>query len=190
MTKIAIITGSSRAARVTNRASKWVLNNAKQFADATILDLQDYPMPLFDEPTNPRFNPKRELDDATAKWLNDLAGYDGYIIVTPEYNRSIPAVLKNAIDVIAHEFDNKPVALVGHGSSGGAQAIATLRLTLPGVGAVTIPQAIFLTHPVANIIDEDGNLDEELKKLTFGPETNLEMMLQTLVRYAKALKSL
>ncbi|MCA9338557.1 NAD(P)H-dependent oxidoreductase [Candidatus Saccharibacteria bacterium] len=190
MTKIAIITGSSRTGRVTDRVSKWVANNAKQFADATILDLQDYPIPFLDEAVSPRFNPNRTPDEATAKWLKDLADYDAYVIVTPEYNRSMPGVLKNAVDVIGHELDDKPVALIGHGSTGGAQAVATLRLALPGIGAVALPQAVFLTQPVADIIDEDGNLSDELKKQTFGPETNLEMQLQTLVRYAKALKNL
>ena len=76
------------------------------------------------------------------------------------------------------------------GNVANAQAVATLRLALPGIGAVALPQAVFLTQPVADIIDEDGNLSDELKKQTFGPETNLEMQLQTLVRYAKALKNL
>lgn len=189
MTKIAIIVGSTRQSRETIKYAKWIENNAKKFADTTVLDLQDYPMPFFDEPVNPRFNPNRKPDKATAKWLDDLSDYDGYIVVTPEYNRSIPGVLKNAIDVTAHQLDNKPVALAAHGSSGGAQAVATLRLTLPGVGAITVPTALFFTHNVATSIDQDGKLDNELSQKAFGPETQLEMLIQLLVRYAKALKN-
>lgn len=190
MTKIAIIVGSTRQSRETIKFAKWIESNASKLTDVTVLDLQDYAMPFFDEAINPRFNPDRKPDAQTAKWLKALGGYDGFIIATPEYNRAIPGVLKNAIDVIDHQFDGKPVALAGHGSSGGAQAVANLRLTLPGVGAVTIPQALFFTDHVAVSIDEDGKLDEELSKKAFGPETQLEMLVQSLVRYATALKNL
>jgi NAD(P)H-dependent FMN reductase len=123
------------------------------------------------------------------KWLDKVAEFDGYVIVTPEYNRSTSAVIKNAIDYLDYQMENKPVALVGHGSSGGAQAIATLRMALPCVGAVTVPQALFFTDRVGEAIDEAGVLKEELRDNPYGPQTNLETQAKSLVWYADALKA-
>jgi len=123
------------------------------------------------------------------KWLDKIASFDAYVFVTPEYNRSTSAVLKNAIDVLGHEMDDKPVALVGHGSSGGAQAIANLRMALPGVGAVTIPQALFFTDRVGEAIDDAGMLAAELAEKPYGPQTNLQTLTASLKWYADTLKN-
>lgn len=189
MTKIAIIVGSTRQGRQSHRLAKWVANHLGKKADVEVLDLIDYPMPFLDEAISPRYNPDRKPEPTTKKWLDKVAGFDGYVIVTPEYNRAPSAVLKNAIDVLGHEIDDKPVALVAHGVTGGAQAVASLRIALPGVGAVTIPQALFFSDRLAESIDEDGELAKEIAERPFGPQVQLGMQIESLLWYADALKT-
>lgn len=189
MTKIAVIIGSTRESRQSDKLAKWVAQEASQVAEVETLDLRDYPMPFYEEAGSARYMPERNPGPEIQKWLDKLVQFDGFVIVTPEYNRSMPGVLKNAIDVVGHEIDDKPVALVGHGSSGGAQAIATLRIALPGIGAVTLPQALFFTDQVGAAIDEAGALKAELVDNPYGPQANLKVQMQTLVTYAEALKA-
>jgi NAD(P)H-dependent FMN reductase len=189
MTKVAVVVGSTREGRVTDKLAQWVAQEAEKYAEVETLDLRDYPMPFLDEAISPRYNPNRTPDPRTKKWLDKLGEFDGYVFVTPEYNRSMSAVLKNAIDVLDYQMEKKPVALVGHGSSGGAQAIASLRMALPGVGAVTVPQALFFTDRVGEAIDEAGALKEELREAPYGPQTNLQTQMETLAWYAEALKA-
>jgi len=189
MTKIAVVVGATREGRSTDKLAKWVAAEAAKQADTEVLDLRDYPVPFLHESVSPRYNPERKTDAETQKWLDKLAQFDGYVFVTPEYNRSTSAVLKNAIDVLAYEIEQKPVALVGHGSSGGAQAIATLRMALPGVGAVTVPQALFFTDKVGEAIDDAGMLAAELVEAPYGPQANLKTQVESLIWYANALKA-
>ena len=187
--KLAVIVGSTRQGRQTDKLAKWVAKEIAKHADVEVLDLRDYPMPFLDEAISPRYNPDRHADAETKKWLDKTAEFDGYAVVTPEYNRSTSAVLKNALDVLDHQWDDKPVALVGHGSSGGAQAIANLRMAFPGVGVVTIPQALFFSDRLADSISDDGTLKPEIADRPYGPQTQLETQVQSLLWYAEALKN-
>lgn len=187
MTKIAVIIGSTRDGRVSDKLASWVAKSAAEKAEVETLDLRDYPLPFIDESISPRYNPERKPEPAVQKWLDKVAQFDGYVMVTPEYNRSTSAVLKNAIDVLAYEMENKPVALVGHGTSGGAQAVANLRMALPGVGAVTLPQALFFTDKVGEAIDDAGMLSAELRNNPHGPQNTLVAQLDSLLWYADAL---
>ena len=98
--KLAIIVATTRGGRKTLQQAKWAHNVAATIEgiDAEIIDLVDYPMPFFDEPVSPRYNPSREIDATAQKWLNKLTEFDAYLFVTAEYNHSIPGVLKNALD--------------------------------------------------------------------------------------------
>jgi NAD(P)H-dependent FMN reductase len=189
MTKIAVVVGSTRQGRQTDKLAKWAAQEIGKLANVETLDLRDYPMPFLNEAISPRYNPERQPDKQTKKWLDKIAEFDGYAFVTPEYNRSTSAVLKNAIDVLDYQLEKKPVALIGHGSSGGAQAIGNLRMALPGVGAVTVPQALFFTDRVGDAIDEDGVLAADLEAQPYGHQANLKTQAETLVWYAEALKA-
>lgn len=189
MTKIAVVVGSTRQGRQTDRLAKWAAKEVEGKAETEILDLRDYPIPFLDEAISPRYNPERKPDAETQKWLDKIAQFDGFVFVTPEYNRSTSAVLKNAIDVIAHEINDKPVALIGHGTSGGAQAVANLRMAIPGVGAITLPQALFFSDRLADSISDDGELKDEVKQRPYGPQSQLETQIDSLIRYADALKA-
>jgi NAD(P)H-dependent FMN reductase len=189
MTKIAVIVGATREGRVTDKLAKWVAEEVQKESDAEVLDLADYPMPFFDEPVSPRYNPNRAPEPRVKKWLDKVAEFDGYVLVTPEYNRSTSGVLKNALDYLAYEMESKPVALVAHGSAGGGQAIANLRQAVPGVGAVTLPKALYFTDRVGEAIDEAGVLKEELQDNPYGPQANLKAAIDDLKWYADALKA-
>jgi len=189
MTKIAVVIGSVRTDRQSDKLAKWVSDEVSKVAQVETLDLKDYPMPFMDEAISPRYNPERQPAPEVQKWLDKVAEFDGYVLVTPEYNRSTSAVLKNAIDYLDYQMEKKPVALVGHGSAGGAQAIANLRMVLPGVGAVSVPQALFFTDRVGEAIDENGVLKEELAEAPYGPQSNLKTLAETLTWYADALSA-
>jgi len=158
--KVQIVIGSTRPGRVTDRVAKWVAAEARNLSDTEVevVDLADYQLPFLDEPISPQFNPNRKPSPEAQKWLDVLAKADAYVLVTPEYNRSYSAVIKNALDYIDFQFAKKPVALVSHGSTGGAQAIAHLRDVLPGLQSVTTPRATFLIGRAGELIDESGNL--------------------------------
>ena len=187
MTKIAVIVGSTRQGRQTDKLANWAAKEVAKKAEAEIVDLVDYPLPFMDEPAPPRYNPDRQPVPEVKKWLDTIGKFDGYVVVTPEYNRSTSAVLKNALDLLDYQMENKPVALVGHGSTGGAQAVANLRMMLPGIGAVTIPQALFFTDAVGQAIDEAGVLKAELQDNPYGPQANLATLAENLVWYTEAL---
>jgi NAD(P)H-dependent FMN reductase len=190
MTKIAVVIGSVREGRVTDKLAKWVAKEVAKVADVETLDLKDYPMPFFNEPIPPRYNPNRDLAPETKKWVEKMSSFEGYVIVTPEYNRSFPGVLKNALEMLDNGVVNKPVALVGHGSSGGAQAIASLRISLPGNGFVTLPNALFFKDSVGEAIDDDGIINAELQEGPMSPQNQLNDLATTLVKYAEALKTI
>ena len=186
--KVAIIIGSTRPNRVTPRLAQWVYNQAKEMTDVEpeLLDLADYELPLFNEPGSPQFTPDRKPETAVDKWLLKLAEADAYVLVTPEYNRSTSGVLKNALDYVDFQLEKKPIALVGHGSTGGAQAISHLRGILPGLLAVTVPRATFFIG-ASEGLDENGSLSQDISSKPYGPHTSIKQTLTDLKWYADAL---
>ena len=128
MTKIGIILGSTRPGRNGEAVAKWVLEIASRRTDAEfeLVDLLDYKLPHLDEAAPPSFG--QYSQPHTIEWSNKIAEFDGYIIVTPEYNHSTSGALKNAIDFLFAEWNNKAVGFVSYGSVGGARAVEHLRL--------------------------------------------------------------
>lgn len=189
--KLGIIIGSTREGRSTDRAATWTATAAAKLdgVEVETLDLRDYDLPFFNEAISPQYNPERKTEGAVKQWLNKLAEQDAFIIVTPEYNRSIPAVLKNALDYVAYEMDRKPVGIVAHGSTSGAQAVAQLRGILPGALAVSVPRAVFISMAGASF-DENGVLNADLAANPYGPAAALSAMLADLVDYGTALTTI
>ena len=186
--KLQVIVGSTRPGRVSDRVANWVAKEAQNLegTEVEVVDLADYPLPMFDEPASPQYNPERKPSEVAAKWLSKVAEADAYVLVTPEYNRSYSAVLKNALDYIDFQMARKPVALVAHGSTGGAQAIAHLRGVLPGLLAITVPKATFMVGGAGNLTEED-DLNEEMKGNPYGPQAALKAMLEDTKWYSDAL---
>jgi NAD(P)H-dependent FMN reductase len=187
--KLGIVIGSVREGRVSDRLAKWVEKQANSMDDveAKIIDLKDYPMALFDEPVSPQYNPDRHPEKNVKAWIDAVGDCDAIVLVTPEYNRSYSAVLKNALDYLDFQIKHKPVMLVAHGSTGGAQAVSHLRAVVPGLGAVTSPISVMVVGQVGSMIDEKGNISEEVKKNPYGPQASLENALADLKWLSDAL---
>lgn len=187
--KLAVILGTVRQGRHTEKLAKWVVDNAKDLPDTEVelLDLKDYPMPFFDEPVSPKFNPDRHPKPEVKKWLDKLAEKDAYVVVTPEYNHSIPGVLKNALDYPDFQLAKKPFAIVSHGSAGGARAASHLKHIISEARGVAISTNVAITMRVSEVFDEDGSLAEEISSKDHGPHTSLEASLKELKWYSDAL---
>jgi NAD(P)H-dependent FMN reductase len=125
--KIAIILGSTRPGRNGKAVADWVLEKASTRTGAKyeLVDLADYPLPHLDEALPPSMG--QYAGDHTKAWAATIGSFDGYIFVSPEYNHSTSGVLKNAIDYLYAEWNNKAAAFVSYGSLGGARAIEHLR---------------------------------------------------------------
>ncbi|MFC4030686.1 NADPH-dependent FMN reductase [Streptomyces polygonati] len=128
MTKIGIILGSTRPGRNGEAVARWVTEIASQRTDAEfeLVDLLDYKLPHLDEAYPPSM--RQYTQPHTLEWASKIDSFDGYIMVTPEYNHSTSGVLKNAIDFLNAEWNNKAVGFVGYGALGGARAVEHLRL--------------------------------------------------------------
>jgi NAD(P)H-dependent FMN reductase len=186
--KLQVIVGSTRPGRVSDRVARWVAKEAQNLPDTEVevVDLMDYPLPMLDEPISPQYNPERKPNEVAAKWLQKTSEADAFVLVTPEYNRSYSAVLKNALDYIDFQFAKKPVALVAHGTTGGAQAVGHLRGVLPGLLAVTVPKATYMVGGAGSLTEED-DLNEEMKGNPYGPQTALKSTLEDTKWYSDAL---
>ena len=126
--RIGIILGSTRPNRNGEQVARWVLDIASERADAEfeLVDLRDFPLPHLDEPLPPSLG--QYQGDHTKEWAAKVASFDGFVIVTPEYNHSTSGVLKNALDYLYAEWNNKAVGFVSYGVAGGARAVEHLRL--------------------------------------------------------------
>ena len=190
--KLAIVVGSTRQNRKTLQQAKWVFKEAQKMngVQAELVDLKDYPMPFFDEPMSPRYNPDRKIDPAAVPWLKKLEEAAAYVFVTAEYNHSIPGVLKNALDYVTWEIQRKPASVVSHGSAGGARAAIQLKIILSESKAVPLPTYTPLTMvKMSDRIDEEGNLSEDELALPHGPQNALKDMLAELKWYGDALSA-
>jgi NAD(P)H-dependent FMN reductase len=125
--KIAIILGSTRPGRNGKAVADWVLAQAQRRTGATyeLIDLLDYPLPHLDESLPPTMG--QYAGEHTKAWAEKIDQYDGFVFVTPEYNHSTSGVLKNAIDYLYAEWNNKAAGFVSYGSLGGSRAIEHLR---------------------------------------------------------------
>lgn len=126
--KIAVVIGSTRAARFADKPTEWIATIAKARGDfdVEIVDLRDYPMPFFDEPASSLWMPSK--NEEAQRWQRKIDEFDGFIFIVGEYNRGPTGVLKNALDYAYTEWNRKPVTFVGYGGVGGARAIEQLRL--------------------------------------------------------------
>ena len=140
--KIAVIVGSIRPNRQGDKPAAWIAKLAREsgYFDVEVVDLKDYPLPLFDAPASDLWMPTP--NETAAKWQAKLNEFDGYIVVTAEYNRSIPGALKNAIDWAYKPFNKKAIAYVSYGSVGGARAVEHLRNIMVELQAVSVRHGV------------------------------------------------
>jgi NAD(P)H-dependent FMN reductase len=160
--KIAVILGSTREGRIGDRVAHWFLDQARGRTDVQLelVDLRDFPLPFFDSPVSP----KRALsaDPRVQAWAQKVEEADGYILVTPEYNFGYSAVLKNALDHLYYQWNDKPVGFVGYGGiSGGLRAVQQLRQVVVELGMVQT-HAQVIVHWVGRAFDDDGQLRDPM----------------------------
>jgi NAD(P)H-dependent FMN reductase len=145
MTRIGIILGSTRPNRNGEQVAKWVYDIASRRDDAEfeLVDLRDYPLPHLDEPLPPSMG--QYTNEHTRQWADKIASFDGFVFVTPEYNHSTSGVLKNAIDYLYAEWNNKAAGFVSYGGVGGARAAEHLRLIAGELQMADVRQQVALS---------------------------------------------
>lgn len=183
MTRIAIILGSTRPGRRGEQIAHWVLDVAARREDAeyVLVDLADYPLPHLDEALPPSMG--KYEHDHTKEWAATIGSFDGFVIVTPEYNHSTSGVLKNAIDYLFHEWTNKALGIVSYGASGGTRAAEHLRLIAGELRMADVRQQV-----IVNLMTDFENFT------TFRPQEHhvqaLTTQLDELVAWSNALAHL
>ncbi len=146
MVRIGIIIGSTRPGRNGEAVARWVYEHARKRTDAEfeLVDLKDFNLPMYDEPVPPSFG-KNYQHEHTRRWSEKIDALDGFIFVTPEYNHATSGALKNAIDYLYLEWNNKAAAFVGYGSLGGARAIENLRAIMAELQVADVRQQVSLS---------------------------------------------
>ena len=142
--RIAIIVGSTRPQRKARVVAEWLLEQTQsRKARYALVDVADFKLPLLDEPIPPSLG--RYSQPHTKAWAAEIARHDGYVFVTPEYNHSTSGALKNAIDFLFAEWNNKAAGFVAYGSVGGARAVEHLRAILGEVMVADVRTAVLLS---------------------------------------------
>lgn len=183
MTRIGVIVGSTRPGRRAEQVARWVMDQARSRGDAEfeLVDLADYPLPHLDEPLPPSMGQYQNAH--TYEWAATVGRFDGFVFVTPEYNHSTSGVLKNAIDFLYAEWNNKAMGVVSYGAVGGARAAEHLRLI-----AGELQMADVRTNVALSLFTDFENFAE----LAPGPyqAQALDTLLGEVVRWSEALAPL
>lgn len=183
MLRVAIILGSTRPERNGEAVAKWVYEMVKKRNDAEfeLVDVRDFDLPLLDEPIPP--SQGKYSKEHTKTWAAKINSFDAYIFVTAEYNHGIPGALKNAIDFLYKEWNNKVAGFVSYGSVGGVRSVEQLRLVMAELQIATVRAQVTLS-----LFADFENFS------TFKPaahnEKSLNIMLDQVIAWGEAMKSL
>lgn len=184
--KTAVIAGSTRPIRLAHTVATWVAADPEPALEMTVVDLQTIGLPMLDEPM-PAMTGQYSQPETQA-WSELVQQFDAFVLVTPEYNHSTSAVLKNALDHLYNEWRDKPVAFVGYGIDGGTRAVEHLRTICAELGMAGVAQQVSLT------IGTDFSDGQDLRERKCEPgEHNLRArarMLRQLARWGTALRPL
>ncbi|MEU0374248.1 NAD(P)H-dependent oxidoreductase [Streptomyces sp. NPDC006283] len=179
--KLAVIIGSNRDGRFGPTVARWFLSRAARREDFSVevVDLADA-----DLPTALSYNPSPQVTAELAKVTPQLAGADVFVVLTPEYNHSFPAALKNLIDWHFTEWQAKPVGFVSYGGiSGGLRAVEQLRQVFAELHAVTVRDTVSF-HNAGALFDDAGNHRDPS-----APDAAAKTMLDQLAWWGDALRS-
>ncbi len=177
--KIGVVICSQRTPRIGDQVGTFVYNTLKSHAPTntsppytlSLIDLADHPLPFFDEPIIPQTitNPLDYHHEHTRAWSKLISSYEAFVFVTPQYNWSFPANLKNAIDYLFNEWGGKPAMIVSYGGHGGGHSAEQLKQVLTAVKMRPVGRSVGLTFPKER---SDGR--GFLKKAARGAESGLE----------------
>lgn len=189
--KIAVIVGSTRQNRFSDKPAKWIFEEAKKLpnVEVELLDLRDYEMPFYEQAATPSTITNGDYgNEVVNKWAKKIAWADAFIIVTPEYNHSTSAVLKNAIDHVYAEWNNKAVGFVAYGSVAGARAVEHLRNIAVELQMASVRNAVHIPGNVLfPIIMGKAEWNAEVEAHY---KDNADGMLKQLVAWGNALKTM
>lgn len=146
MTRIAVIAGSTRPGRKALDVARWVhgIASARDDASFELVDIAEFELPTLDEPIPPMMGQYSEPH--TRRWAEKIASFDGFVFVTPEYNHSTSGALKNAIDFLFAEWNDKAAGFVSYGASaGGARAVEHLRGVMAELKVADVRSQVSLT---------------------------------------------
>jgi NAD(P)H-dependent FMN reductase len=182
MVKLQVILGSTRPGRNGEAVAHWVYEQTKKRDDLEVelVDIADYDLPLLDEPVPPSMG--KYSKDYTKKWAAKIAEADGYIFVAGEYNHGIPGALKNAIDYLYAEWNNKAAGFVSYGSAGGVRSVEHLRGVMGEIQIADVREQLFLSlaHDFENYSQFKPNEQHEQK---------LNLVLDQLILWSKAMQT-
>jgi NAD(P)H-dependent FMN reductase len=180
--RIAIIVGSTRPGRKAEAVAKWAYSLAKNRADAEfeIVDIKDFKLPLLDEPVPPSMG--QYSQPHTKAWANKIDSFDAFVFVTPEYNHSTSGALKNAIDFLYREWNNKAAGFISYGSAGGTRAVEQLRLIMGELQIADVRAQVRLSLYTDFVDFVDF-------KPAVGHEEELNTMLQQVIAWGRALNT-
>ena len=188
--KLQVIVGSTRPTRAADKVVPWVVNRAAlhEAFETEVIDLRDWQLPMFSEHMGSIGDPKDPSysDQIVRQWNRKIADGDAYVVITPEYNHSIPGELKNAIDsvFVSFAFRNKPMAVVGYstGVGGGIRAIEHLAQIAVEVEAAPLRSTVVLPF-VDKAFTQDGEPADP------ATEVSLQILLDDLGWWAAALRN-
>jgi len=182
MPEIAIIVGSTRPGRRAEHIAKWVHSIASKRSDANfeLVDIGDFKLPLLDEPTPAMMGTYSQPH--TRNWAAKIDSFDGFVFVTPEYNHGISASLKNAIDFLYKEWNNKAAGFVGYGAGDGTRGVEQLRLVMAELQVATVRAQVGLSL----YVDFENFRDF---RPTSSREGRVTAMLDQLVAWSTALRT-
>src|SRR2546426_1398191 len=145
MIRVAIVIGSTRPGRKADAVALWVYGIAKKRGEAEfeVVDIGDFNLPLLDEPIPPSLN--KYTQPHTKTWAAKIDSFDAFVFVTPEYNHGTSGALKNAIDFLYREWNNKAAGFVGNGSAGGVRAVEHLRLVMGELQVADVRSQVMLS---------------------------------------------
>jgi NAD(P)H-dependent FMN reductase len=183
MLKVAIIVGSTRPGRHSDAVAQWVYNIAGKRKDAEfeVVDIKDFNLPLLDEAIPP--SQDKYCQTHTKVWAAKIDQFDAFVFITPEYNHSTSGVLKNAIDFIYKEWNNKAAGFVSYGSAGGARAVEQLRQIMAELQIADVRAQVMLS------LFTDFENFSVFKPAAFH-EKSVNDMLEQLIAWGGALKTL
>jgi NAD(P)H-dependent FMN reductase len=188
MLNIKVIVGSTRPGRFSEKVVPWL--NAelakRDGLSVEVLDLKEHALPFFESPMSPAYVENGDYgNDAVNAWGKKIAEADAFIMITPEYNHGTSAILKNAIDAVYREWNNKAVAFIGYGSAGGARAVEHLRQVAVEVQMASTRNAVHIMAPWL-LSNEDGSLKDGVLD---GYTASLNSTLDQLTWWGEALKA-
>src|SRR3979411_2426746 len=183
MLRIAVIIGSTRPGRKGEAVAKWVYEIAQKRSDAEfeLVDIKDFNLPLLDEPVPPIMG--QYSKPHTRVWAAKIDSFDSYVFVTPEYNHGISGALKNAIDFLFAEWNNKAAGFVSYGGVSGARAVEQLRLVLAELQIATVRNQVLLS--MFTDFENFSCFKPDSRK-----EASVNEMLDELIAWGGALKTL